>query len=261
MSNLKLVPYTNSKGLLAVRAETSAIDLSQLSLTSDLVLYNTNYVKPDGTIGQGTMPQQTGTITLSGSTSTTLPAGYYNGNTVTLGNTDLANLIAANIKAGVPILGVTGSYTGEMIMETIDIDASVSDTRKYLSRTTSNRPLTHNLGVKPKRWYLFQVSSSISDISDNSYYGTSATAEPVLTMYGHFDSDGTPIIKMLTGDRYKSLTWTSISASDYTRSNIIITATASTFDIKLPASNGSYTHDIDYAVFGKHLPYRLFLYA
>lgn len=119
MSNLKLVPYTNSKSLLAVRAEvpSSEIDLSQLTLSPTDVKQGVKYLKPDGTFGTGTLPIQTGTITLTG-TSTTLPEGYYNGNTITLGNTDLANLVAANIKAGVPILGVTGSYTGDLKMST-----------------------------------------------------------------------------------------------------------------------------------------------
>ena len=42
--------------------------------------------------------------------------GYHDGSgTVTIDSTEQAKIIAANIKSGVEILGVTGSYSGESI--------------------------------------------------------------------------------------------------------------------------------------------------
>jgi len=44
----------------------------------------------------------------------TVPAGYHDGSgTVQLDSTEKGKLIAGNIKSGVELLGVTGSYTGE----------------------------------------------------------------------------------------------------------------------------------------------------
>ena len=64
----------------------------------------------------GTMPtrgKQTGSIdTVAG--SVTIQNGYHDGSgTVGIDSTEQAKIIAGNIKAGVEILGVTGTYTGE----------------------------------------------------------------------------------------------------------------------------------------------------
>lgn len=74
------------------------------------------YVK--GSKVTGTMPNKgaaAGTIaTKSGSYK--IPAGYHNGNgSVTISPTEQAKIIAGNIKTGVSILGVTGTYTGAAI--------------------------------------------------------------------------------------------------------------------------------------------------
>jgi len=46
----------------------------------------------------------------------TIPIGYHDGSgNVTLDVTEKAKLIAANIKSGISLLGVTGSYSGEAI--------------------------------------------------------------------------------------------------------------------------------------------------
>lgn len=64
----------------------------------------------------GTMPNRgavTGTIdTVAGTYS--IQAGYHDGSgTVGIDSTEQAKIIASNIKDGVEILGVTGTYTGE----------------------------------------------------------------------------------------------------------------------------------------------------
>lgn len=64
----------------------------------------------------GTMPNNgavSGTID-DLSTPYTVPAGYHDGSgTVSIDATDSAKIIPGNIKEGVSILGVTGTYTGE----------------------------------------------------------------------------------------------------------------------------------------------------
>ena len=69
-----------------------------------------------GTLGTGTMPNNGG---VSGTIDAvdgeyTIPQGYHDGSgKVSIDSTERAKIIAANIKDGVEILGVTGTYTGE----------------------------------------------------------------------------------------------------------------------------------------------------
>ena len=71
-----------------------------------------------GTAYTGTMPNNgavSGSIT-SVAGAYTVPAGYHDGSgTVTIDSTDQAKLIPGNIKSGVEILGVTGTYSGEAV--------------------------------------------------------------------------------------------------------------------------------------------------
>ena len=69
-----------------------------------------------GTQLTGTMPNRgavTGTINTKDD-SYTIPQGYHDGSgAVSIDATEQSKLVANNIKAGIEILGVTGSYTGE----------------------------------------------------------------------------------------------------------------------------------------------------
>lgn len=69
-----------------------------------------------GTQYTGTMPNNgavSGVISAVG-TPYTVPAGYHDGSgTVGIDSADQAKIIPGNIKEGVQILGVTGTYTGE----------------------------------------------------------------------------------------------------------------------------------------------------
>ena len=54
------------------------------------------------------------TVNIVDLTAYTIPAGFHDGSgTVSIAAAEIAKIIAANIKEGVTILGVTGSYTGE----------------------------------------------------------------------------------------------------------------------------------------------------
>lgn len=71
-----------------------------------------------GTQLTGTMPNNgsvTGTIT-SKAQEYTVPQGYHDGSgKVAISTTEQAKIIANNIKSGISILGVTGSYSGEAV--------------------------------------------------------------------------------------------------------------------------------------------------
>lgn len=81
----------------------------------------------------GTMPNQgavSGTID-DVSTPYTIPAGYHDGSgTVEVDSTEAAKIIPGNIKDGVEILGVTGTYTGE------DIHAQAKTATPYTTQQT-----------------------------------------------------------------------------------------------------------------------------
>ena len=74
------------------------------------VLEDASYIGIDGNTVSGTMPNNGELNYTPSSSSQTIPAGYTSGGTV-LGD---SNLSSENIKSGVTIFGVTGTYKGEV---------------------------------------------------------------------------------------------------------------------------------------------------
>ena len=114
----------------------------------------------------GTMPNRgsaTGTIsTVAGTYS--IQQGYHDGSgSVSINSTEQAKIIAGNIKSGVEILGVTGSYTGE----------SISAQSKTVTPTTTQQVITPDSNYD----YLSQVTvNAIPYVeSDNSAGGITVT--------------------------------------------------------------------------------------
>lgn len=83
---------------------------------AEILATKTAYVR--GAKLTGTMPNNgavTGTIATKAA-EYTVPQGYHDGSgKVSISSTEQAKIIATNIKSGVSILGVTGSYSGEAV--------------------------------------------------------------------------------------------------------------------------------------------------
>lgn len=114
----------------------------------------------------GTMPNNgavSGVISTKAGTYT-VPQGYHDGSgTVQISATEQAKIIAGNIKSGVQILGVTGSYTG----------AAISAQAKTATPSTSQQTILPDTGYD----YLSQVTVNAIPYSEsaNSAGGTTVT--------------------------------------------------------------------------------------
>ena len=136
-------------------------DTSDATATADEILYQeTAYV--NGNKLTGSMPNRGAvTATISSLSPYTIQNGYHDGSgTVTVNST---NISAGNIKAGVTILGVEGTYSGEAI--------SV-ESNKNATPTTSSQVITPSSGYD----YLAQVTvAAIPYAETPNTYGTTVT--------------------------------------------------------------------------------------
>ena len=88
---------------------------------SNKVLTGTAYYKNDGTITSGTMPDNGELAYTPSAKQQLIPSGYTSGGIIKAVDSTIDNNISPkNIKKGVTILGVTGTYTGETTETTED---------------------------------------------------------------------------------------------------------------------------------------------
>lgn len=146
---------------------TCAFDVNSIDGTAavaEILAGKTAYAR--GTKLTGTMPNNgsvTGEISsLNG--DFTIPMGFHDGSgKVTIADTEAAKIIEGNIKAGVEILGVTGTYGGEEIS---------AQSKSVTPRTTAQT-------VQPDTGYDYLSAVTVAAIpyteSDNSAGGKTVT--------------------------------------------------------------------------------------
>ena len=131
---------------------------------AEILATKTAYV--NGSKLTGTMPNRgavTGTISTK-SGLYTIQQGYHDGSgTVGISSTEQAKIIAGNIKSGVTILGVEGTYSGETI---------AVQSNKNVTPATSSQVITPDMDYD----YLAQVTvAAIPYTETANAYGTTVT--------------------------------------------------------------------------------------
>lgn len=139
-------------------------DTSDGTATADEILNGeTAYVS--GNKITGTMTNNgavTGTISTKAG-QYTIPQGYHDGSgKVSISSTEQNKIIASNIKSGIKILGVTGTYSGE----------GATAQAKTVTPTTSQQVITPDANYD----YLSQVTvNAIPYVETANTYGTTVT--------------------------------------------------------------------------------------
>lgn len=133
------------------------------ALASEILNTKTAYVNKNKITGE--MPNR-GAISAVISTLSpyTVPNGYHDGSgTVSIDASESAKIIAGNIKSGVEILGVTGTYTGQ----------TITAQSKTVTPTTSQQLITADVGYD----YLSQVTVNAISYTqtDNAAGGKTVT--------------------------------------------------------------------------------------
>lgn len=151
-------------GVRTLGTSTNDSDTSDATaLASEILNGRTAYVNKSKITG--TMPNNgavSGTISTKNGVYT-ISNGYHDGSgTVSIDSTEQAKILASNIKSGITILGVEGTYTGE----------GVTAHSKTVTPTTSQQTVLPDAGYD----YLSQVTvNAIPYVETANAYGTTVT--------------------------------------------------------------------------------------
>ena len=155
------------------------IDLSQDTVIQSGVLSGQTYHDSNGASKTGTMSNRGagGGYISTKAGSITIPSGYYNGTgSVAISSTEQAKIIAGNIKSGVTILGVTGSYSGGATPSYTVTSATTSDVASgksfYLASDTSTVQLKTGSLEDNRSTYTTAYTTTVGNPSSGTGYVT-----------------------------------------------------------------------------------------
>jgi hypothetical protein len=146
---------------------------------------------------QGSMTEYSGTKYTPTAAGILIPVGYHDGTTGTVAE---PNLIAANIKSGVSIFGITGTATG------LSANGTGTSSSAYLTFTvdggsgSQNYVTVSGLTFQPKRIFVWTTTGTIHTV-----YNVDAPTYPILMFQGGSTSshrasvDGTSAFVTSTG--------------------------------------------------------------
>lgn len=138
--------------------ETGA-DTSGVTATPTDVIEGTKFVTALGNLAEGQMPNNgavSGIISTKAETYA-IPEGYHDGNgSVAISSTEQAKIKAANIKSGVNILGVNGTYRGPYKYITGSFMAGEDSMASYVKVTNS----AFTSSTTPIMWYIYAKNYS-----------------------------------------------------------------------------------------------------
>ena len=112
----KGIKFHDKTGAEKTGTNTKTVDASNVTAEPAEVLAGETFGR-GSEVATGTMPNNSGkNVIVTGKTGTSIPRGYYDGSGVAkISEEDAANIVPSNIKEGVTILGITGSFGADDI--------------------------------------------------------------------------------------------------------------------------------------------------
>ena len=112
----KGIKFHDKTGAEKTGTNTKTVDASNVTAEPAEVLAGETFGRGNA-VATGTMPNNSGkNVIVTGKTGTSIPRGYYDGSGVAkISEEDAAKIVPSNIKEGVTILGITGSFGADDI--------------------------------------------------------------------------------------------------------------------------------------------------
>lgn len=147
------------------------VDVSgSTNVSAGNLLTGTKAYNSSGTLVTGNMANNgANNVTISSKSGATIPSGYYNGSgKAVIDSTSSTNLVEGNIKKGISILGITGTFEGGGGSSNIQ-SGSVNLTT---SSSTTNIKITDTstIGFTPKAFFVWADKNQTSRYYVNSSY-------------------------------------------------------------------------------------------
>lgn len=201
------------------------VDVSgSTNVSAGNLLTGTKAYNSSGTLVTGNMANNgANNVTISSKSGATIPSGYYNGSgKAVIDSTSSTNLVEDNIKKGISILGITGTFEGGGGSSNIKSGSASLTT----SSSTTNIKITDTstIGFTPKAFFVWADTNQTSRYYVNSsYFITQGSGYRRSTLYRGSSSDS--VLNATT-------TWTtSTSGYLYFNSNTIYFRNTSSYRV------------------------------